>query len=270
MKWLHATRPGPRRSAIPGLGIWAWAGMMCGAVAALVAGAPAHWLAPWVEAASDGRLRVLQARGTIWDGSARWQLTAGPGSQDAAELPDRMAWRLHAGWSGLSVELSSPCCTPQPVRLWMSPRWTGFQIRFQDSLSLWPAELLAGWGTPWNTVRLQGLLRLQTQALNLSWTSGRLQVAGRAEVEAAGLSSRLSTLRPMGSYRLVVQGGDVPTLSLQTLDGALQLTGQGQWVGRRLQFSGVASAAPERQEALGNLLNILGRRDGARTLITLG
>jgi general secretion pathway protein N len=37
-----------------------------------------------------------------------------------------------------------------------------------------------------------------------------------------------------------------------------------------LQFSGVASAAPDREAALSNLLNIIGRRNGARSIITIG
>ncbi len=38
----------------------------------------------------------------------------------------------------------------------------------------------------------------------------------------------------------------------------------------RLHFQGTASAAPEQQEALSNLLNIIGRRDGARSIIQVG
>ena len=74
----------------------------------------------------------------------------------------------------------------------------------------------------------------------------------------------------MGSYRFTLQGGPSPSLDLATLEGSLELTGRGQWVGQRLRFSGVASAAPQRVEALSNLLNILGRRDGARSIITVG
>ena len=93
---------------------------------------------------------------------------------------------------------------------------------------------------------------------------------GQAQLDALSMSSRLSTLRPMGSYRLTLQGGAAPTLGLQTLQGALQLSGSGQWVGQRLRFTGEASAAPEREGALSNLLNIIGRRSGARSLISLG
>jgi general secretion pathway protein N len=48
------------------------------------------------------------------------------------------------------------------------------------------------------------------------------------------------------------------------------LSGQGQWIAQRLRFNGVASAEPARVEALSNLLNIVGRRDGARSIITVG
>jgi general secretion pathway protein N len=95
-------------------------------------------------------------------------------------------------------------------------------------------------------------------------------VSGRTVLEAQQISSRLSTLRPMGSYRITVNGGASSTLQLETLDGSLQLTGSGQWVGARLRFQGVASAAPEREGALSNLLNIIGRRNGARSIITIG
>jgi len=62
----------------------------------------------------------------------------------------------------------------------------------------------------------------------------------------------------------------VPQVDLQTLQGSLQLRGRGQWIGGKLRFEGEAQAAPERQEALANLLNIIGQRMGARSLIKLG
>ena len=59
-------------------------------------------------------------------------------------------------------------------------------------------------------------------------------------------------------------------LALSTLEGSLQLSGNGKWVGSRLRFEGEARAAPEHEAALANLLNIIGRRSGARSIITLG
>ena len=50
------------------------------------------------------------------------------------------------------------------------------------------------------------------------------------------------------------------------------VTGGGGGIGSAtcLRFAGEASATPEREGALSNLLNIIGRRNGARSLITLG
>lgn len=104
----------------------------------------------------------------------------------------------------------------------------------------------------------------------MEWVNGRVTVAGSARLDAAQISSRLSTLSPMGSYRISFQGGVAPSFRLETLEGSLQLAGSGQWVGAKLRFEGVASAAPERLDALSNLLNIIGRRDGARAIIKVG
>ena len=139
-----------------------------------------------------------------------------------------------------------------------------------DGQSRWPAAVLTGLGTPWNTLQLQGQLALQTQGLVIESVRGRVVLRGSAQLDALGVSSRLSTLRPMGSYRLALAGGEAPTLQLSTLAGALQLSGNGQWVGQRLRFAGEAQAAPGREPALSNLLNIIGRRVGARSLISLG
>jgi general secretion pathway protein N len=140
----------------------------------------------------------------------------------------------------------------------------------EDGASQWPAALLAGLGTPWNTLQLDGEVRLTTQALSVEWIEGRPRIAGRAELEASRIASRLSTLRPMGSYRITLQGGTQATLRLETLEGSLQLSGTGQWVGQRLRFRGEASAVPGREGALANLLNIIGRRTGDRSLISIG
>jgi general secretion pathway protein N len=144
------------------------------------------------------------------------------------------------------------------------------QISMTDGQSTWPASLLAGLGTPWNTLQPAGLLVLSSQGLSITSVEGRLAVVGQAQLEALDLSSRLSTLQPLGSYRLTLRGGAVPGIELDTLSGSLQLKGSGRWVGSRLHFEGVASATPERVEALSNLLNIIGRRNGAQSIISMG
>lgn len=257
----------PRASAS-----WAWAfgGALLGLLVALSLFAPARWLAGAVGQQSDGRILLAEPLGTIWNGSAELVLTGGAGSNDATALPTRLDWRLRPRWDGIAAELATSCCIQRPLAVRVKARWGGAHLEIVDGQSQWPAALLAGLGTPWNTLQLEGSLGVQTQGLSVEWLAGRLAVAGRAELTAQRLSSRLSTLRPMGSYRITLLGGQVPTLQLETLEGSLHLSGSGQWVGSRLRFTGVASAAPERESALSNLLNIIGRRNGARSDITIG
>ena len=256
------------RPAVPWA--WAWAGLALGVLLAMIVFAPARWLASGLQQASAGRIVLDDASGTVWNGSARLLLAGGTGSNDVSALPGRVDWRLRPAWVGVDAELNAGCCTTQPVPVRALLRLGGAAVRIGDQRTNWPAAVLAGLGTPWNTLQIDGDLQLATQGLSVEWIEGRLAVAGRAELTASRLSSRLSTLKPMGSYRITLNGGSPSTLQLDTLEGALQLTGSGQWVGSRLRFSGSASAAPDREAALSNLLNIIGRRSGARSIITIG
>jgi general secretion pathway protein N len=261
-----------RAAIAPSRGSWAWAagGIAFGLALAIVLFIPASWLATRVERASEGRVLLGDARGTLWSGSADVLFTGGAASTDSLALPTRMDWRIRPRWNGFKVELSTACCTTQPVVLLVRPGWRSTHLDVADNRTQWPAALLAGLGTPWNTLQLDGDLVLASQSLSVEWVEGRLALAGRAELQAQRMSSRLSTLRPMGSYRITVTGGATPALQLETLEGSLQLSGSGQWVGSRLHFSGVATAVPEREDALANLLNIIGQRSGPRSIISIG
>jgi general secretion pathway protein N len=247
------------------------AGALTGLLFALGVFAPARWLATLVQQASGEHVVLAAPRGSFWQGSAQLVLSGGAGSRDAMALPGQLSWRIRPAWNGVTVHLNAECCTQQPMQLSATPAgWGGVRLALSDSQSRWPAGLLAGLGTPWNTVQAQGQLVASTQGFSVQWMQGRLSLAGRLQLDATQISSRLSTLQPMGSYRLTLLGGTPSTLELNTLEGSLQLSGQGQWVGQRLRFDGAASATPESVDALSNLLNIIGRRNGATAIIKVG
>ncbi len=247
------------------------AGALAGLILALLVFAPARWLATLVQQASGEHVLLVAPRGSFWQGSAQMTLSGGVGSRDAMGLPGQVVWRIRPAWNGMTLQVSAECCTQQALQLRAMPAgWGGVRLLLSDGQSRWPAGLLAGLGTPWNTVQAQGQLLASTQGFQAEWLEGRLSLAGRLQLDATQISSRLSTLQPMGSYRLTLLGGATSTLQLETLEGSLQLTGQGQWVGQRLRFDGVASAKPESLEALSNLLNIIGRRNGATAIIKVG
>lgn len=266
---MKPTPPSPLRSSAPWA--WAWSGALLGLLTTTVLLAPARWLTHTLGQASGERVQLSDARGTVWQGSAQLVLTGGAGSTDALALPGRVSWRIQPEWGGAHIQIQADCCTPQPLELALSaPRQQPMQLMLADHQSQWPANLLAGLGTPWNTIRPQGQLVLSTRGLGLHWANQRVYLQGSLQLDATQMSTRLSTLVPMGSYRLTLAGGDTPVLGLSTLEGSLQLSGQGHWVGSTLRFEGEAMASPGRVEALSNLLNIIGRRDGARSAIKVG
>jgi general secretion pathway protein N len=75
------------------------------------------------------------------------------------------------------------------------------------------------------------------------------------------IASRLSPVKPLGSYNLAMDWNDQHAqLLLKTIKGAMLLNGSGTLNNGRLQFSGSAQAATGQEEKLSNFLNLLGQR----------
>jgi len=256
---------------------WALWGAACGALLGLVAFAPAAWLASAVESGSNGHLLLADARGSVWRGSAVVVLAGGVGSRDARALPGRLDWTLKPAGLGLAIELRQDCCLTGTPRVLLRPGFGTLAVTLQGApggIGQWPAAWLSGLGTPWNTLELGGALRLTSPGLTLQSAQGRWRVEGAASLEVLNAASRVATVPSLGSYRLQL-GSDPATpgaaqVRLSTLEGALQLSGQGSLGPGGLRFRGEAQAAEADQAALNNLLNIIGRRNGARSVIAIG
>ena len=256
---------------------WIVGGAALGLAVVVVAFAPAAWLAAAVQSATESRLVLADARGTVWSGSAVPVLTGGAGSRDAASLPGRMSWTLGLDGAALALRARHACCINGELRLRLVPGFGRVRVELpavQGPIGQWPAAWLAGLGTPWNTLQPSGSMQLSSSGLVLDYVQGRWRLEGRAELALNSMASRVSTLDVLGSYRLSVDGGsggaDVATLQLGTTSGALLLSGSGQFVASKLRFTGQASAAPGSETVLNNLLNIIGRRQGALSVITIG
>ncbi|WP_317202626.1 type II secretion system protein N [Janthinobacterium sp.] len=233
--------------------------------AALSAGAtllvcfPAGWVAAAVERQTGGRLTLGDAQGTLWRGSAFIGGAAGAAGAVTPLLPGRFAWRLSplALLGMVELQLENPAALSQPLNLRGS--WREWQL--SPAALLLPAEGLAGLGAPLNTIAPSGTLRLAWSTLRLGLAGGVLAVDGRTTLEMADMASRLSPIRPLGSYELAFDWhGQRAQLSLRSLKGPLLLDGGGALVGGRLQFSGQAQAATGYEETLASLLNLLGQR----------
>lgn len=267
---MPAQAQGGRRLAPRTPWLAALFGAAIGLLFALIVFAPATWLGAGLLKVTNGHVQLQDARGTVWNGSGRLLLTGGSGSKDKAVLPGLLAWELRPAWLGLTLKTDAACCTPLPLQARFSLGWNTLEFKIENGVSQWPAALMVGLGTPWNTVQADASLQLSTRDLVFKLFDGRLAVSGAAQLDALDVSSRLSKVSPMGSYQVAFTGGPAPTVKLTTLSGAFKLSGNGSWVGSRLRFNGLASVEPDMANAFSNLLNIIGRREGVQSIITLG
>jgi general secretion pathway protein N len=223
------------------------------ALVTVLINAPAAWIGDWIEARS--KLRLVDARGTVWRGSALLGMSDG---RATTLVPGRVDWRLEL-LPEPAVQVSHPWLTA-PLRLMVS----GKALAFGAGSARLPAGVLASAGMPFNTLRPGGTLEAR-------WSQGELSagaLTGELQIDWRDATSALSPVAPLGTYRILVTGrGDTATLDLQTLRGPLQMEGSGRINGLQVRFRGTATAEPSSRAALDGLLGLLGMRSGDKVLL---
>ncbi|ADG17199.1 putative general secretory pathway protein N [Paraburkholderia atlantica] len=223
---------------------------------------PAAWITPQFARQTHGHVNLVDAEGSLWHGSATLMLAAGSDMSAATLLPGRIEWRT-AFWplftGRLRMVMRHSEAMPDPITVDATLR--GATVT--PGVLAVPASLLAGLGAPFNTLDLQGNVQL-------SWTDWRSfngEAFGQLTMTLDDVSSRVSLVKPLGSYRVRFQAqGKLSALDLSTIKGPLTLTGSGTMSAASTSFRGTASAAPEQHDNLAGLLNLLGRPSGPDTV----
>ena len=242
---------------------WAPLAAGCGAFAAAViatsiALAPATLMDARLAQASNGRLRLAEARGSLWSGAGWIEVREADGR---AGIARRVAWRvlpesLLRGRLVAEVELDQ-AAKPFPVTLSLSRmEIAGAGIRL-------PAAAL-GLGMPrLAPFRLTGDVLLNITQLSLE----RGRADGDATLLWRGAGSALTPISPLGEYevRLKAGGAGIEAI-LRTLEGPLQLDGKGSWMnGAAPSFVVTARIPAPQQDQLAPLFRLIAVERGAGT-----
>lgn len=264
---------GPRRIllyAVLGLAV---------ALATVLATAPATLVDWGLAQATGGRVRLADASGSIWTGQGRVVLVdigteaergrrggRGASSLAGVVIPGTIRWQI----SPLPLLLGRLQANASHESMATPVTLTGNSTRLQGSggsLQL-PNVNLARLGSPWTTVR-------PTASLGVSWQPfvidhGRF--VGQATLELRDVASALTPVRPLGAYRITIDGtGASSSIQMSSIEGPLRLSGDGTWTPRAgLRFTAYAQADESERLRLQSLLGLLGRREGARTMIKIG
>ncbi|MEO8343772.1 MAG: type II secretion system protein N [Gallionella sp.] len=249
--------------------IWVLVGIASVAVTVL-AFFPAAWLAAIAEQQTAGRLTLGDAHGTLWRGSAFIGGAASGGDPVTPLLPGRFAWRLSPMilLGSVDAELENAAALTQPISVTGS--WHQWQV--SPGAMLLPAERLTALGAPLNTIQPSGQIRLLWEPLQLTQRNGNVEISGVMNLEMNDVASRLSAIKPLGSYDLAFDWhGTEASVLLKTVKGPMLLNGSGMLSNGRLQFSGSARAEAGQEQRLANFLNLLGqrRREGDTDVIAL-
>jgi general secretion pathway protein N len=224
--------------------------------AALIALAPATLIDARLERASDGRLRLAEAQGSLWSGAGWIEIRDAHGTAGVAK---RVAWRvlpesLLRGRLVAEVKLDQDA-KPFPVTISLS------RMEIADAGINLPAAAL-GLGMPrLAPLRLTG--EVLVKVAHLSLERGRMDGDATLQWRAAG--SALTPVWPLGDYEVSIKAvGPAVHAALRTLEGPLQLEGKGTWSnGGPPSYFATARVPAQQREQLVPLLSLIAIERGA-------
>jgi hypothetical protein len=215
----------------------------------LLATAPSTLIDARLEQASAGQLRLAEASGTLWSGTGQIEIRDPNLRRGVAKS---IAWRIRPSYLLLGKLRYEVALDHAPRRfpVTLSPA----RIEVENADIGLPAAAL-GLGAPkLAPLRLSGELLLHIARLAF----GRSGIQGNATLQWRGAGSAFTPISPLGDYELRLDGdGAAVRAALHTLQGPLQLEGQGSWSrGRRPAFRGSARVAPQHRQQLVPLLRM--------------
>ncbi|BAV33869.1 general secretory pathway protein N [Sulfuricaulis limicola] len=218
---------------------------------------PASWFAWGLNRYTQGTVRLDPIAGSLWSGSGKLVIYYPPTTPHdfgQAEWGINPFWLL-TGRVQLSLQTSN-----QDRKIKTMLGIAGNSFRLEDTETEFPAAFVAQLYTPLSLMSPQGKVRISAESLTLA--SGK--VDGVAALEWLNAGSSLSSVQPLGDYRLDITGAEKnANLKLTTLRGDLEFTGQGQWQPQTGQVQINGTALPRaRAGELESLLSMLGPDQG--------
>ena len=238
---------------------WMGAAAGLGAFAvALVVLAPATLIDARLQHASDGRLRLAEASGSLWSGAGWIEIRDADGRAGVARS---LAWRvlpesLLRGRLVAEVELDQAA---RPFRVSLSLS----RIEIANAGISLPATAL-GLGMPKIApFRLTGDVLVNIPHLSFE----RDRIDGDATLQWRAAGSALTPISPLGEYEVRFKAaGPELHAALSTLEGPLQLEGKGTWSnGAAPRFAATARVPAQQQEQLAPLFRLIAVERGAGT-----
>jgi len=231
----------------------------------LIIEVPASWFAWGLNRYTQGTVRLDPIAGSLWSGNGRLVIyypQTVPHDLGSAEWRINPLW-LFAGRVQLSLQSNHQ---DRQIKTTLGLARNSFMLK--DTEAEFPAAFVAQLYTPLSLISPRGKVRISTAELMVAPE----KLEGNAALEWLNAGSGLSSVQPLGDYRLEIAGAEKNAkLKLTTLRGDLEFTGQGQWQPQTGQVQINGSAMPRaRAGELESLLRMIGDdQGGGRRALTI-
>lgn len=239
-----------------GVGFGAWAAGLGVYALALAVTVPATLVDAGLQQVSHGRLRIAEARGTLWSGAGQFEIRD---AQQRTSIAEQVSWSirpLHLLRGQLVSEIRWGL-SAKPFQIALSVS----RIDIADADLDFPAAMLTAVEPRLAPLGLTGDLRLQITR----WSVDHRDFRGNATLHWRNAASAYAQVSPLGDYELRFTGeGAAVRATLLTLRGPLQLDGQGSWdYGGVQKFRATALVPPQHRQQLAPLLRLIAVERGA-------
>lgn len=190
------------------------------ALAFTLAGLPATLMDRIVTHATDGRLRLTSAQGTLWHGHGMLAIADGQRRLVAARP---LEWRIGLDWARTGVTLQLGEAGHVQAQLLVSAR----EARVDGLYLALPVSIVSA-AVPHPAARAgwHGVLLLDSSAFACSW---QRRCDGTLQVRWHDAALDIVPERHLGDHQIVLHGrGNVIDVDIRTLAGALSIDGHGK------------------------------------------
>jgi general secretion pathway protein N len=218
---------------------------------------PASWFAWGLNRYTQGTVRLDPTAGSLWGGKGRLVIYYPPTTLHEFGQTE---WRINPLWliAGRVQLFVQTSHQDRQIKTTLGVARNSFMLK--DTEAELPAVFVAQLYKPLSLISPQGKVRIS--AADLTFAPEKLE--GAAALEWLNAGSSLSSVQPLGDYRLDITGAEKnAALKLTTLRGDLEISGTGQWQlpDGRITFTGEAVAA-RREKELEPLMQLLGKETG--------
>lgn len=213
---------------------------------------PAEVVARLVAERSNHTVFLVDPTGTVWDGGAANIIITSPMNQ--VSIP-KIRWHARLGRL-VRGQLAAELRAANDSRALVAT--TPTSVTLEDASITLPANLVAVLSPALSIWRPAGELKLDTAQFTVSDDGA----VGQATLFWKNAATSLSRVRPLGTYSASIAGKkDAAQFVVSTLNGPLQISGQGTWRNKAdWQFNGQARATQGEQAALDDLLKVFSSR----------